>query len=127
MKPRGLGKVASGAWDEAVEILGEADAKRYRSILVSYIELVSAADGALESWDALGRPTDTVFKNGAEGTHPALQAWLQCQKQMLAAAKDLGLTPSSSKGSAVRGRPVGAVSARDRASAPPVLKIAGVK
>jgi phage terminase small subunit len=122
--PRGLGVNAKRAWAEAVAILGADDAKRYRTLLVRYVLTVDAAQTALARWDAAGRVTDTVFKNGAEGTHPLLQAWLAVERQATVFAAALGLTPASQSSVPVRrGRPVGAASAPDRRSAPQPPKL----
>ena len=86
------------------------------------IRYAKACDLADRAWSEI--PTDTLLSLGSTGQlvpHPAIALALQADQQAARCAKELGIEGQG--GRARAGRPVGAVSAPDRASAPPRLKV----
>jgi hypothetical protein len=121
-----LSAAALMAENEAREVLGE-DFGGFRSAVRRYVLAVDAAEHARATWDVNGKPMRDTFANGMGGVHPFFKAMESAEAQAARFAAELGLSPASAKrisGGAVRGRPVGAVSAADRKAQAPALKLA---
>ena len=76
---------------------------------------------AREEWDRLGQPVLMTFSNGMTGAHPLLKVMQSSAKLAADMHRAAGLGINAAAYRRRPGRPVGAVSAPDRASAPPRL------
>jgi hypothetical protein len=84
---------------------------------------VDEAEHARGVWIAHDRPMRDVFANGMGGVHPYFKAMETARTLASRLRAELGLSPASAKrinGSRTAGRPIGAVSAADRAALPPI-------
>ena len=110
---------------EAAQIACEALAARgevTKDMEPAIMRYAKASDLADRAWSEI--PADTLLSTGSTGQlvpHPAIALALQADQQAARCAKELGIESQGGKSRA--GRPVGAVSAPDRASAPPRLKV----
>lgn len=85
------------------------------------IRYARAAALAERAWAEV--PTDTLLTTGSTGQlvpHPAIAVAQNADREAAKYAKELGLEGATKRGP---GRPVGAVSAPDRAAAPPKLRM----
>lgn len=86
--------------------------------IARYAKAVELAERA---WSEV--PKDTLLTTGSTGqlvAHPAIAIAQAADREAAKYAKELGIEGHTKRGP---GRPVGAVSAPDRASAPPKLKV----
>jgi phage terminase small subunit len=118
-----LGKTSTSAQqaaDDARAVLRERgnvtpDTER---AIARYAKAVELAERA---WSEV--PNDTLLTTGSTGqlvAHPAIAIAQAADREAAKYAKELGIEGHIKRGP---GRPVGAVSAPDRASAPPKLKV----
>ena len=106
--------------DQTMQLLGERgevtpDVER---AAMRYAKAVALAERA---WSEV--PADSLLTTGSTGqlvAHPAIAIAQAADREAAKYAKELGIEGHSKRGP---GRPVGAVSAPDRASAPPKLKV----
>lgn len=85
------------------------------------IRYARAAALAERAWAEV--PKDTLMTTGSTGqlvAHPAIAVAQNADREAAKYAKELGIEGATKRGP---GRPVGAVSAPDRAAAPPKLKV----
>jgi phage terminase small subunit len=85
------------------------------------IRYARAAAIAQRAWAEV--PADTLLTTGSTGqlvAHPAIAIAQAADREAAKYAKELGIEGSTKRGP---GRPVGAVSAPDRAAAPPKLRM----
>jgi phage terminase small subunit len=118
-----LGKTSTSAQqaaDDARAVLrerGDVTPDTERAI-ARYAKAVELAERA---WSEV--PADTLLTTGSTGqlvAHPAIAIAQAADREAAKYAKELGIEGHTKRGP---GRPVGAVSAPDRASAPPKLKV----
>jgi phage terminase small subunit len=118
-----LGKTSTSAQqaaDDARAVLrerGDVTPDTERAI-ARYAKAVELAERA---WSEV--PKDTLLTTGSTGqlvAHPAIAIAQAADREAAKYAKELGIEGHTKRGP---GRPVGAVSAPDRASAPPKLKV----
>lgn len=86
--------------------------------ITRYAKAVELAERA---WSEV--PADTLLTTGSTGqlvAHPSIAIAQAADREAAKFAKELGIEGTSKKGP---GRPVGAVSAPDRAAAPPKLRM----
>jgi phage terminase small subunit len=111
---------AQQAADDARAVLrerGDVTPDTERAI-ARYAKAVELAERA---WSEV--PKDTLLTTGSTGqlvAHPAIAIAQAADREAAKYAKELGIEGHTKRGP---GRPVGAVSAPDRASAPPKLKV----
>ena len=111
---------AQQATDEAREALQD------RGVITPDVEraiarYAKAVDLAQRAWSEV--PKDTLLTTGSTGqlvAHPAIAVAQAADREAAKYAKELGIEGHSKRGP---GRPVGAVSAPDRAAAPPKLRM----
>lgn len=85
------------------------------------IRYARASALAARAWSEV--PADTLLTTGSTGqlvAHPSIAIAQVADREAAKYAKELGLEGATKRGP---GRPVGAVSAPDRAAAPPKLKV----
>ncbi len=118
-----MGKTSTSAQqaaDDARAVLrerGDVTPDTERAI-ARYAKAVELAERA---WSEV--PKDTLLTTGSTGqlvAHPAIAIAQAADREAAKYAKELGIEGHTKRGP---GRPVGAVSAPDRASAPPKLKV----
>jgi phage terminase small subunit len=118
-----LGKTSTSAQQAAddaravVRERGDVTPDTERAI-ARYAKAVELAERA---WSEV--PKDTLLTTGSTGqlvAHPAIAIAQAADREAAKYAKELGIEGHTKRGP---GRPVGAVSAPDRASAPPKLKV----
>ncbi len=118
-----MGKTSTSAQqaaDDARAVLrerGDVTPDTERAI-ARYAKAVELAERA---WSEV--PADTLLTTGSTGqlvAHPAIAIAQAADREAAKYAKELGIEGHTKRGP---GRPVGAVSAPDRASAPPKLKV----
>lgn len=108
---------AAEAREALAERAGDVTPDTERAI-ARYAKAVELAERA---WSEV--PADTLLTTGSTGqlvAHPAIAIAQAADREAAKYAKELGIEGHTKRGP---GRPVGAVSAPDRASAPPKLKV----
>ena len=106
--------------DQTIQLMserGEVTPDIERAV-IRYARAAALADRA---WSEV--PADTLMTTGSTGQlvpHPAISVAHNADREAAKYAKELGIEGVTKRG---RGRPVGAVSAPDRASAPPKLRM----
>lgn len=116
-KPSSTFRQAADDARAALEHRGEITGDMERAI-TRYAKAVELAERA---WSEV--PADTLLTTGSTGqlvAHPSIAIAQAADREAAKFAKELGIEGTSKKGP---GRPVGAVSAPDRAAAPPKLRM----
>ena len=120
-KLNAAGKAAFRRAASAVE--GRPDADNMRDAVDRYAWAVHTATKIRGEWLALGEPVTLVHPNLVVGGHPMLKEMTTAERHAAQMGSLMGLDVKSSAPKSKGGRPVGSVSAPDRAAAPPRLQI----
>ena len=124
--PSKLNAAGKTAFRRAMAAIADRpDAENIHDAVDRYAWAVHTSTKIRAEWIANGEPVTLVQSNHVEGEHPMLRAMQAAERHAAQMAAALGLDVKNSGGKSKGGRPVGAVSAPDRAAAPPRLKVVG--